>query len=393
MIPLTVWMNHPSFYQSDLFRSLVKTERVDLHVIYSRDLPDGRKILGWHTDVEGYVYQFLNQSNQVLNAIAIARKQRHRMHLINGVWAEPAFAAALATLALSNAVYAIYSEAANPSIPRTIAKRITRRILSSAVLPWARGVFPVSHMGAQFFRSLGVNDERLYPFGYFRSGLCTEHEQAEVIEADAVEVIFVGQIIYRKGLDLLLEAMYPLFGQYHSLKLVLVGSGDLSSQLQAQVRQLGLEERVMFEGVLSPTDIPTRIAKADVLVLPSRWDGWGVVVNEALSVGVPVIVSDRCGAADLVQSGVNGYVFRSEDVADLRACLTSFFARKADWLNIRASAAETGSRISTDNIAWYLVECLEHMVGMRNIYPIAPWMHDSRAFCETAATTQPSSTV
>ena len=60
------------------------------------------------------------------------------------------------------------------------------------------------------------------------------------------------------------------------------------------------------------------IAAADLLALPSRWDGWGLVVNEALAVGVPVIASNACGASDLIRQDVNGYVFTSEDAASLR---------------------------------------------------------------------------
>lgn len=377
MIPLTVWMNHPSFYQSDMFRSLVKTGRVDLQVIYAKDLPGDRKGLGWQSDTQGYQYQFLDHNHPLVDALRIAYRQRRRIHIVNGVWAEPAFAVALATLASMRSSYAIYSEAANTGVIRTLGKRLIRNGFGRFILSGAKGVLPVSRMGAQFFRELGVKDQQIYPFGYFRSDANVQHIQLPDSETNRMEVIFVGQLIYRKGVDLLLEAMRPFFDLYPSLNLVLIGRGEMQKTLLGEIHRLGFEERVNFEGVLSPGDIPARIAKSDLLVLPSRWDGWGLVVNEALSVGVPVVISDRCGAADLIQQKVNGYIFRNEDVADLRACLAHFFARRTDWPAMRMAAAECGQRISTEHVAPYFLECLEHMIGNLKSYPTAPWIYQS----------------
>jgi glycosyltransferase involved in cell wall biosynthesis len=185
-------------------------------------------------------------------------------------------------------------------------------------------------------------------------------------------VIFVGQLIPRKGVDLLLEAIRPLFGEQPNLFLSVIGDGSESRSLQASARALGIAARVNFEGTISSNKIQSRLASSDVLVLPSRWDGWGMVVNEALSAGVPVIASDRCGAADLVQEGVNGYVFRSEDVEDLRGCLHRFL-KDEDGRGMRAAAASTGRAVSAESAAPYLIECLKHMTGASSTRPIPPW--------------------
>jgi glycosyltransferase involved in cell wall biosynthesis len=120
--------------------------------------------------------------------------------------------------------------------------------------------------------------------------------------------------------------------------------------------------------------IQSRIALADVLVLPSRWDGWGMVVNEALTAGVPVIVSDRCGAADLIQHGVNGFVFRSEDVDGLRQCLRKFLDNVDKRPAMRSAAAITGRAVSAEAAAPYLIECLKHMAGESHTRPAPPWL-------------------
>jgi glycosyltransferase involved in cell wall biosynthesis len=82
-----------------------------------------------------------------------------------------------------------------------------------------------------------------------------------------------------------------------------------------------LRSRVNFLGFQQPASIPEVFAGADIFVLPSRHDGWGVVVNEALGAGLPIIVSDCVGARDLVEDGRNGFVTRAGDADGLVAAL------------------------------------------------------------------------
>jgi len=196
---------------------------------------------------------------------------------------------------------------------------------------------------------------------------------ARLTAGERTEVAFVGQLIPRKGVDLLLEAMRPLFDDYRDLRLSIIGGGSEAQALQAAVHSLGIDNRVNFEGALRSDKIYARLASVDLLVLPSRWDGWGIVVNEALSAQVPVIVSDRCGAADLIQHGVNGFVFRSEDVEDLRTCLRRFLGNEDDRWSLRSAAASTCRVVSAQAAAPYLIDCLKHMTGASVARPTPPW--------------------
>lgn len=381
MLRLTIWMNNPSFYQSDFFRALVDTGQVDLQIIFAKTLPYARQKLGWRDDVCGYTFRFLTESEttdfrSILNAITIATSQRDRLHIVNGIWAEPTFAAALCTLALCKSRYVIYSEASNPDSKRNFSKRILRYMFGYAILYRVIGVLAVAYLGIDHFRHLGVPEQKIYPFGYFRA-----HPELAPIDftsykkSQKKELIFVGQLIRRKGIDILLEAIAPLMAEDKQLTLTLIGDGDGRIKFQEQVVALGLGEQVVFEGVIPAHQIPSRIHCADALILPSRWDGWGLVVNEALSVGVPVIVSDKCGASDLIKNGLNGYIFQSENVTDLRKQLSRFLKRRLEWPSLRSYAAGTSKEISTDRVAYYLIECIRHMLGNTQVRPIPPWVN------------------
>jgi glycosyltransferase involved in cell wall biosynthesis len=373
MIQLTIWMNFPSAHQADLFRALATSDGVDLRVIFAKRLPPDRVALGWESDLTGYAHRFLDERNEIADALGLAWSQRSRIHIVNGLWAEPSFAAALIALRTAGSRYVIYSEASEPDMPRSLAKKLLRAAFARLLMPRAAGVLAVSRLAEHFYRGLGAREQAIYPFGYFDSYARLGNSCHYSKEENKAEVIFVGQLIHRKGIDLLIEAMTPLFDEHSNLSLTIVGGGELMPTLSRQVSSIGLSERIKFEGVMAIQSIRARLAVADIMVLPSRWDGWGMVVNEAFSVGVPVIVSDRCGAADLVRDGVNGYIFRSGDVSDLRRCLSQFIERRADWPCFRAVAKATGQKISTEQAAPYLVKCMKHITGALSERPVPPW--------------------
>jgi glycosyltransferase involved in cell wall biosynthesis len=275
-------------------------------------------------------------------------------------------------LGLTRARFIVYAESPDPAQNRSLLKRAVQRAFGRWVAKRASGFLTVSHLACRYYRGLGFRTDQMYPFGYFRAQP-SPLRSGRLNPDQTMEVLFIGQIIHRKGLDVLVKAMTPLFAEYGNLYLRVIGTGESINLLQDEVRSLGLQERVIFEGVMASDRIYSRLASVDVLVLPSRWDGWGMVINEAFAVGVPVIASDRCGAAELIHEGENGYVFRSEDVEDLHRCLHAFLRSRDDWPRFRAQAAATGNRISTAAVAPYLVACLENIAARSSRKPSPPW--------------------
>ncbi|MEO6567102.1 MAG: glycosyltransferase family 4 protein [Casimicrobiaceae bacterium] len=137
--------------------------------------------------------------------------------------------------------------------------------------------------------------------------------------------LYCGQMIARKGVDLLLAA----FAQLKAGRLLLVGREaglpPLLAALPAAVR-----ERITYAGFQPPEALPQFFSQADVFILPSRYDGWGVVVNQALGAGLPILCSDRVGAGhDLVEDGVNGLRFPADDAEAMAAAMRRLLADPA----------------------------------------------------------------
>jgi glycosyltransferase involved in cell wall biosynthesis len=129
--------------------------------------------------------------------------------------------------------------------------------------------------------------------------------------------LFCGQMIARKGVDLLLAAFDRLVATGANVQLLLVGR-EAELPRFMQMVSAAAREKIRYEGFQAPESLPEYFGRSDVFVLPSRHDGWGVVVNQALAAGLPVIVSDAVGAGvDLVEDGVNGMCVAANDVEAL----------------------------------------------------------------------------
>jgi glycosyltransferase involved in cell wall biosynthesis len=125
---------------------------------------------------------------------------------------------------------------------------------------------------------------------------------------------FCGQMILRKGVDLLLLAFDRLIAKGIDARLLLVGrEADLPNFLE-MVSPVA-RARIRYEGFQPPESLPEYFGKSDVFVLPSRHDGWGVVINQALAAGMPIITSNTVGAGlDFVENGINGMCVPVDDV-------------------------------------------------------------------------------
>lgn len=126
-------------------------------------------------------------------------------------------------------------------------------------------------------------------------------------------VLSIGQFIHRKGFDILLQAAAKLPSD---VKIHIVG-GEPTQEYLAMCQQLGLNN-VVFDGFMKKERLLRYYQAADLFVLPTREDIWGLVINEAMAYGLPVITTDRCVAGlELVEDGVNGYIVPVNDAASL----------------------------------------------------------------------------
>jgi len=140
-------------------------------------------------------------------------------------------------------------------------------------------------------------------------------------------LLFVGRMVPEKGVEDLLDAYEEVKrdGSVEDLQLLLIGEGPLLQSLKERCSRRGMKD-VVFGGFVAPDELYPYYAAADAFVLPSRYEPFGVVVHEAASAGLPLLVSDCCGAAaELVRDGENGFLFEAGDSKDLARAIRRLF--------------------------------------------------------------------
>jgi glycosyltransferase involved in cell wall biosynthesis len=134
--------------------------------------------------------------------------------------------------------------------------------------------------------------------------------------------LYVGRLSQEKNVNGLIDEWTAYRGSGGAWPLVLVGSGAALDSLQQQAAASPYAADIHFAGHKGSKDLPTYYAFARCFILPSTREPWGLVVNEAMAAGLPVIVSNRCGCAeDLVDPGRNGYIFNPAHPGELTRCL------------------------------------------------------------------------
>ena len=132
-------------------------------------------------------------------------------------------------------------------------------------------------------------------------------------------ILYVGRLVYEKGIQNLISAMPKILNGYHDSKLIIAGKGGMLDELKAQANSMGLGDKVYFTGYLNAKQVQKMYKCADVAVFPSTYEPFGIVALEAMLAGVPTVVSDVGGLNEIIEHGVNGmksYAGNSNSIAD-----------------------------------------------------------------------------
>jgi glycosyltransferase involved in cell wall biosynthesis len=171
----------------------------------------------------------------------------------------------------------------------------------------------------------------------------SEKEIAQRTKTDKLNILFVGNVIERKGLHTLLEATARLRQDGNSLYyLNVVGSltsePEYAKEMQHKAEVSGLKSDVYFHGSLDKEPLIEKLKQAHVLVVPSSYEGYGIVYLEGMGFGLPAIGTTAGAAGETISDGVDGFLIEPGD-ADLLASRLKFMNEKRDVLNQMSLAA------------------------------------------------------
>jgi 1,2-diacylglycerol 3-alpha-glucosyltransferase len=298
------------------------------------ELAAEQKLYGWSTKKAGYDLVTLHSG-----ALEDRRSFRVRLRMLVTLWrvlnairpkallipgySDVCCLAAAIWARMRHARTVLMFESTEIDLPRYRAKELVKRVL-------VKLLFDFGFVGGQrtwdYLEKLGMDPRRIVRTYDVVDNAFFAHGADHIRSTSSPDewglpsqyFLYVGRLAPEKNLEGLLRAFRQYVDAGGTWPLVLVGSGPLERRLKSTAESLGLISSVHFTGFRNGPDLFPYYAFAGCFVLPSTREPWGLVVNEAMASGLPVLVSSVCGCTpDLVAPGINGYSFAPDDENDL----------------------------------------------------------------------------
>jgi glycosyltransferase involved in cell wall biosynthesis len=358
-----------------VFRQLSK--KCKLHVLYCAKSEKNRN---WSIVPQDYSYEFLSGLtiawgkkdlfSFIVNPFIIDKiiNNKPDMVIISG-WDLPTYWIAAFFCRLKNIPYIVWSGSTKneQSWRRSISLPLVKLILR-----WASSYIAYGSLAKDYLISLGVNPEKItIAFNGFDYDFYNKYKpdkknintlMARFSARNKKILLYYGQLIERKNPLLLIEAFQKLQKTNKDLVLLIVGNGNLSKKLNTIVYENKIKN-VFIDPNPGDSKIRNYISISDLFVLPSSEEVWGLVINQALAMGKPIIVSDKVGAqTDLLIEGKNGFIFKSEDknslVDSLKKALISNFDKRCMY--------EMAKLCSPDIVSNRIMQSIEMVFESKN---------------------------
>lgn len=366
MKKLAIISSHPIQYYAPVFKLLAQTPGVDVKVFYTwgedsikKYDPGFGKMIEWDVPLlEGYDHRFLHNTSKnpgthhfwgIVNPGAKKEIEAYKPDavLVYG-WSWHSHLSLMRNFKGQVPVYFRGDSTLIDTLPGW--KSMVRSLFLKRVYSTIDKAFYTGSSNKLYFIKHGIAAHNLNfaphaidnaRFGSDFSAAAHQLRAALGIPDGDMLILFAGKLEEKKDPERLLKS----FAELHNRKvhLLFTGNGKLEDQLKSQSRAFGVSGRVYFHPFQNQSTLPAYYHAADLFCLPSKGPGetWGLAVNEAMACGKAVLVSDKTGcAADLVRPGVNGEVFRSGNVADLKNKLETLLANNVALADMGKQSAQ-----------------------------------------------------
>lgn len=299
------WQNIISIHQSAFLKALADKHSVTL--VAEQALDEQRKGECWSIPDMGKSRIILSPTTAQIEELL---KDEAAYHVFSGIDAYPMVYRAFKLAVDKNCHISVMAEPYEWAGMKGFLRRMKYSLLFMRYGRHIDHFFTTGNMGMLCYQKAGFPVSKLHQWGYF-----TEQSELSAINFESsklsvgVKLLYVGRIDANKNILPILEN-FDSYGEY-VVCFSIIGDGPLYSELQMMAKS---NPKIKVLGRLGNDDAKRMMREHDYLVLPSLYDGWGAVVNEALSVGTRVLCSDACGASILLDGKMRGAAF-SQDTA------------------------------------------------------------------------------
>jgi glycosyltransferase involved in cell wall biosynthesis len=263
---------------------------------------------------------------------------------------------------------AVFCDSTEFDRPKTQWRELAKRVFFSG----CDGFFCYGIRSKEYLQRYGAEESKIIyrcqaaalPHGYDPGKVLARYQALPQSASNVHRFTYVGRLSIEKGLYDLLEAFAKVYSKASNVRLDLVGAGPQRAELMGRVSELKLEHVVSFLGAKNISEIAELFIASTASVLPSHSEPWGLVVNESLSYGCPVVVSSVCGCVpDLVVDGVTGYSFEVGDIEALSRAMLSAIEIAADRVAVARQCLAVISEYTPNRAASQILDGCARIVG------------------------------
>ena len=375
-IKLGMLVSHPIQYFVPIYRGLAKTKSIDLTVLYRTRVgvdayhdPGFGQTVKWDIPLlDGYKHVFLSSRNriegvqwQVINELI---SHRFDVLLVHGYNSLTNILAILVAKLIGTKVLMRGDTRIQPDHSSTGLKATIKH----AIFKYCDGFVTIGTLNRAYYQKHGVAEEQL-----FFAPFCVQNEVFAVspdlqkryrlevrkeynFPIDSLIVLFASKLIKRKSTDDLIQAFAQISNLYPTAYLLIAGSGAEESNLRQLVSSLD-DAQIRFIGFQNQSQLPRLYAATDIFVLPAHLEPWGLVINEVMAAGLPVIVSSEIGAAtDLVDGKGTGIIYPCGDLQALTSALETLLQSPTLRVEMGIKARQLINK-------WDVVACVSGIVA------------------------------
>ena len=371
---LAIITTHPIQYNAPLFRLLSQRKNIDLKVFYtwgqSKDEVYDAKfgiIRSWDIPLtEGYEHEFVDNSskqpdsNRFWGIVNPGLQQKIKAWQPDAVlvyrWSVYSHFKIMQQLGGSPKLF--FRGDSHLKNKKKGVSLFFQTMILKFIFRKVEKAFYVGEYNRRYFLKYGLKKQQLiaaphaidnsrFAFNALQWELQAEAERKKLeIPEEAIVFLYAGKFYELKQLDVLINVFKQV--KNHLYRLLFVGSGEQELMLKELAKE---DDRIVFQSFKNQSDMPWVYRMANVLVLPSKSETWGLAVNEAMACGRAAIVSDQCGCApELIVQGQTGFVFKSGSEQELLFCLQQF-ADKQKAEEMGKSALKHIEQFSLERVA------------------------------------------
>lgn len=330
----------PTPYRTPLLERIYKWNDLDLRVFYCSAADPDRDWESILNETESFFeilpgrklnIPFIGKNLKINTIIWKKLSEGNFDSIIVGGYFPPTMLFAILWSIIRNIPYIINSESHFLN-RRSIIKSFIKKLFLTPIIKNASAYLPTGKFQGEYLIHYGAEPEKIFYFPntpdvkFFIKESDKYRKKKGVIKKELgidneFVLLFVGRLIKVKGLFTLLQGFKEVRKTHNNASLLFVGDGVLKNLLKEFVAKEEIED-VHFAGSVPNEELPRYYGISDIFVLPSLYEPWGVVVNEAMASALPIVLSDKVGSrGELLREGENGFTYPSKEYMKLAGCI------------------------------------------------------------------------